>query len=325
MRFGIIFILIVGAALGIGYYFGYDIGFERAMQFLKEKDIGMGDEELLTYTNEEGGFSFSYRSGSDGYVVVPIEEDGTPQHKGGAVLYRRGEWEELQKSDIPREGPPAITVEVFENTDSLLPRDWVMSNSRSNYQLSGGGVEYAVYGGVEGARYMYDGLYRAEAIVFAQGDNIIMMAAAFLEEDDGRSDDFNAMMQTLVFQKDPLDDLIRVTNPVKGVVITSPLKITGEARGTWYFEASFPVVLVDWDGRIIAQSHAEAQGDWMTEDFVPFSGTIEFEKPYWDFVHTDDIGGVSDFMRRGALILKKDNPSGLPQYDNAIEIPIVFK
>jgi hypothetical protein len=50
----------------------------------------------------------------------------------------------------------------------------------------------------------------------------------------------------------------------------------------------------------------------MTEDFVPFKATLNF---------TVD---KNIYSRNGALILKKDNPSGLPEYDDALEIPIVF-
>ena len=112
-------------------------------------------------------------------------------------------------------------------------------------------------------------------------------------------------------------DLIRIDTPQPNTVITSPLTITGEARGYWFFEASFPVILVDWDGRIIAEHYASAQDEWMTEDFVPFTSTLEFESPYKE--------GDPDFMKRGALILKKDNPSGLPENDDAIEIPVLFE
>lgn len=107
-------------------------------------------------------------------------------------------------------------------------------------------------------------------------------------------------------------DLIRLNMPRPNQTIASPLIITGEARGTWFFEASFPVVLVDWDGRIIAQGIAQAKSDWMTTDFVPFEATLAFtvdEKVY---------------SRRGALILRKDNPSGLPEHDDALEIPVMF-
>src|SRR5690606_7013544 len=36
-------------------------------------------------------------------------------------------------------------------------------------------------------------------------------------------------------------DLIRVSTPAAGGTVTSPIRVTGEARGTWYFEGSFPV------------------------------------------------------------------------------------
>ena len=71
-------------------------------------------------------------------------------------------------------------------------------------------------------------------------------------------------------------NLIRLDSPRPGAEIKSPLTITGQARGYWYFEASFPVVLVDWDGRIIAQGIATAKDEWMTENFVPFEATITF-------------------------------------------------
>jgi hypothetical protein len=106
-------------------------------------------------------------------------------------------------------------------------------------------------------------------------------------------------------------NLIRLDNPRPNQEIQSPFTIEGEARGVWFFEASFPVVLVDWDGLIIAQTIATAQSDWMTNDFVKFKAEIKFDKPA--------------YSNKGALILKKDNPLGLPQYDDALEIPIIFK
>lgn len=105
-------------------------------------------------------------------------------------------------------------------------------------------------------------------------------------------------------------DLIRLTNPQPESVITSPLTITGEARGYWFFEASFPVTLTDWNGLIIAEGVATADGDWMTEDFVPFTATLTYTKP--------------SFGDRGSLILQKDNPSGLPENDDALEITVWF-
>ncbi len=107
-------------------------------------------------------------------------------------------------------------------------------------------------------------------------------------------------------------DLIHVTNPLPNQQIQSPLVLTGEARGSWFFEASFPVVLTDWDGKIIAQGIAQAKSDWMTNNFVPFQATIVFKVD------------PNVYSNKGSLILRRDNPSGLPQNDNALEIPITF-
>ncbi len=99
--------------------------------------------------------------------------------------------------------------------------------------------------------------------------------------------------------------------PEQAVSSTTPLLVSGIAPGSWYFEASFPVMVVDWDGRIIGEGHAQAQGDWMVAGPVPFTATINFTKP--------------EYGTRGAVILKNDNPSGDPAKSQSIEIPIFFK
>jgi hypothetical protein len=105
-------------------------------------------------------------------------------------------------------------------------------------------------------------------------------------------------------------DLIRMRTPLPNQVIDQPLAVEGEARGQWFFEGDFPVILTDWDGLIIAQGHATAQSDWMTEEFVPFKAVLEYEE--------------QTLYNRGTLILQKDNPSGLPEFDDALEFQIKF-
>jgi hypothetical protein len=117
-------------------------------------------------------------------------------------------------------------------------------------------------------------------------------------------------------QIDAKADMITVANPRPLTTITNPLRITGHARGNWFFEASAPVSLVNWDGLVIAEGIITAEEDWMTTEFVPFSAELTFVSPYKT--------GDQDFMKRGALIFKKDNPSGLPENDDALEIPITF-
>jgi len=104
-------------------------------------------------------------------------------------------------------------------------------------------------------------------------------------------------------------NLIMVTGLSPGDKVSSPLTIKGEARGYWYFEASFPVELLDGNGNQLAIKPAQAQGEWMTEDFVPFSVTLTFPPPA---------------TATGTLMLRKDNPSGLPENEDWLAIPVTF-
>lgn len=112
------------------------------------------------------------------------------------------------------------------------------------------------------------------------------------------------------YSSDAVKDLIKVNTPPLNTIITSPLTITGNARGNWFFEASAPVVLVDLNGKVLARGTILAQSDWMTTDYVPFLGTLTF---------TRQPSGS-----KGVLILKNDNPSGLSSKDMSMEILVTF-
>lgn len=103
-------------------------------------------------------------------------------------------------------------------------------------------------------------------------------------------------------------DMIKIFQPQANSVIESPLLIEGKARGLWFFEASFPIKLVDENNKEIAVAIAQAQSDWMTKDFVPFKAVMEFEP------------GASG---TGYLIFKKDNPSGLSENDDEFRMPVI--
>jgi hypothetical protein len=103
---------------------------------------------------------------------------------------------------------------------------------------------------------------------------------------------------------------IRVVTPVPNTGISSPVTIAGEARGNWFFEATFPIVIEDANGLAIGQGFAEAQGDWMTNLMVPFAATVFFTLP---------LG-----VEQGNIVFKRDNPSGLPANEESVKIPIRF-
>jgi len=104
--------------------------------------------------------------------------------------------------------------------------------------------------------------------------------------------------------------LIRVAAPAADAVVTSPLVVTGEARGKWYFEANFPVTLLDAHGAPVVRGYATAQGEWMTEEFVPFKAELAFTAPA---------------SASGTLLIEKANASGLPEHAAEVRIPVRFR
>ncbi len=106
-----------------------------------------------------------------------------------------------------------------------------------------------------------------------------------------------------------VSDLIRVQTPTPNQTISSGFDLKGEAKGGWYFEASFGGWIEDSNGKKIVVFPVQADGDWMTLNFVPFSEIVTFSPPE---------------TSAGYLVLRNDNPSGLPENDRQIVIPVKF-
>jgi len=105
-------------------------------------------------------------------------------------------------------------------------------------------------------------------------------------------------------------EIVKIKTPRSGYVIGSPLIIEGQVKGSWSFEASFPLELLDANKKLIVEDHATLQGDWMSEEYVSFKATLNFKNP----------AGLTN----GFLVLRKDNPSGLAENEDFLEIPVGF-
>jgi hypothetical protein len=105
-------------------------------------------------------------------------------------------------------------------------------------------------------------------------------------------------------------DLIQVDLPQSDSVVGKDFSVMGQARGSWFFEASFPVEVLDKNGKILATAIAQAQSEWMTADFVPFRADLKVPQSY--------IGSAT-------LVLRKDYPSGLPANDASVSFPITIE
>lgn len=102
---------------------------------------------------------------------------------------------------------------------------------------------------------------------------------------------------------------VRIFSPLYGAIVPKTFTVTGEARGKWYFEASFPIQVHDANNNRIGGGIAQTQGEWMTTEFVPFSADVS----------------VENYRGPATLALLKDNPSGLPENDDSVSIPIIIE
>ena len=110
--------------------------------------------------------------------------------------------------------------------------------------------------------------------------------------------------------EEPLSARVSVSSPASGTTVGKSFAVVGEAPGNWYFEASFPIQVRDKDNNKIGQTIGQAQSDWMTTAQVPFSATMTLDASY---------------SGPATLVLLRDNPSGLPENDDAVSIPIVIQ
>lgn len=115
--------------------------------------------------------------------------------------------------------------------------------------------------------------------------------------------------ETFVYSNATSDN-IKVDTPSPGAVVGHAVVISGQARGTWYFEASFPASIEDAVGHVIDQAPAQAQADWMTEELVPFSVTLQIPPNY---------------SGPAKIILRNDNPSGDPARDASVSYSVTVQ
>jgi hypothetical protein len=155
------------------------------------------------------------------------------------------------------------------------------------------------------------------AIAFVLGFNVYTSQQQKIDRLSQQITDLNSQLALYTKQNDLPTNLytskkgvkITIFTPHSSAKVTSPLSVIGEVPGSWSFEASFPVILKDSKGTVLAQAPAQLLGDWMTDKMVPFSIKLPFS---------------ASTTTTGTLTLQKDNPSGLPANDDSLTIPVQF-
>ena len=97
--------------------------------------------------------------------------------------------------------------------------------------------------------------------------------------------------------------------PVSNVVLSSSTSISGKIDRSWVFEGSFPFEIIDSQGKIILEGIGSSP-DWSDGDSFYVDFVINFK--------------LTSKVNNGFLIVRNDNPSGLPQNNKSYKTPLTF-
>lgn len=157
---------------------------------------GNGAAKLITYRNVQYGFEFKY---PESYAIDEKEVGNGERNHYNITLIDRTELEGL-KNAPPREGPIAITIDIYQNDIDKQPvLFWVTGTNISNFKLSDGTYETATVAGKEAIIHQWSGLYEADNVILEHKENIFSLASTWLGAEDQIREDFAEMIKSLVF------------------------------------------------------------------------------------------------------------------------------
>lgn len=122
---------------------------------------------------------------------------------------------------------------------------------------------------------------------------------------------FNIYERYLTIKKiNDAKDIIIIDSPKPYQKVQVTIIIKGKAKGSFFFEGTFPIRIEDENGNLIVSDYIMTKENWMTENFVSFETHFYFEKGN---------------LRKGFIIFEKANPSGLLENKFEIRIPLYFE
>lgn len=145
---------------------------------------------LQQYSSEDG-IMFQY---PDTYLLSSRTEGNAERQWDALLLVPRG-YESMQYT----EGPPAISVSVFQNIEAAGLESWVRGDARSNVKLGDGTLTPGTVGGEPALFYTHTGLYETDAVAVAHRGRIFLFEAGWIASSDPIRADFQNILKTVQF------------------------------------------------------------------------------------------------------------------------------
>lgn len=165
----LVFIASIFIALIVGFFV-----IRQYMEPRTEEQIPHADS--LQYSSTIYGLSFSYPSI---YVLSEGDAPGSGMREHHWIMLVREE-------DLPLpeggEGPPAITIDMYQNNlDKQTTEQWIRNSSASNFKLGDGTLSTTTISDLPAISYRWSGLYEGTTIATAQPKWIYTFTVTYLE------------------------------------------------------------------------------------------------------------------------------------------------
>lgn len=158
--------------------------------------------KLRRFMSEEQKVSFDYIIDPEGYTLTEPEvaKDDKDGLIASFVLMNTKEYEELKASTEPREGPPTISVHVYDNADGLTIEAWALAHqTASNYFADRSKLIPMKIGQRDGMLYNADGLYPSSNAIVIVGDKLYLISGSYRDRTERIYGDFEAVTSSMAF------------------------------------------------------------------------------------------------------------------------------
>lgn len=159
--------------------------------------VSTGKESMVTYVNVPDKILFEYPSSL--YIKEKIGARGA-EPKVTVTLVKNIEdninFIEGRTTDV-REGPTAITLDIYDNPKNLSPKDWAIESQ--NWNIATSQAEPITKAGERGVSYTWSGLYEGRSVVLSKERNIFVFSVTYMDKKDQMLKDFEMVLNSAAF------------------------------------------------------------------------------------------------------------------------------
>ncbi|MEX1112416.1 MAG: hypothetical protein WEC84_03060 [Candidatus Andersenbacteria bacterium] len=152
-------------------------------------------EDSRLYESDTYGISFRYPA----TYFATERSVGTPDMPQQAIILAEDTQENRDlfegRNTEPREGPIAITIDIYENPQKLSPQDWIQSST--NWTLSNQQLTPTTVDNKEGLSYSWSGLYEGKSTVITNEQYAYVISTTWLLPSDPTIEDYNTVLNSL--------------------------------------------------------------------------------------------------------------------------------